>query len=70
MNEITPVHILSLFRDARWDAVIDASEECMRQWENQSSIGETEFETARRTFEKEYKKQGVREFLKFLEEIT
>ncbi len=73
MNEnLDPTTILqmkSLIRDGRWDGVITVSKECIRQWNEKSVIGLTEFETLQNTFAKEYKRQGIEEFLKFIEEV-
>ena len=63
------IQMKSLIRDARWDGVVAVSRECIRQWNEKSVIGMTEFETLHNTFAKEYKRQGVEEFLKFIEEV-
>lgn len=68
MNKLQREQIKSLLKDPRWEAVLKASADKIDQWLGQNVIGDTSYETLKLTFEKEFKVQGLKEFLNFLEE--
>lgn len=45
-----------------FQAVLDYKDLVLNKWRDQSCIGETEFQTMRLTFEREYKIRGLEEF--------
>ena len=68
MNTIDKQIIKSLLKDSKWESVLKASAELTDKWLNQNVIGDSEFETLKMVFGKEFKVQGVRDFLNYLEE--
>jgi hypothetical protein len=68
MNKIDKDTIKSLLKDSKWESILRASAELTDKWLNSNVIGESQYETLKLTFSKEFKVQGVRDFLNFLEE--
>jgi hypothetical protein len=50
-----------------FQVLLDMAEKTIDKWDNENVIGNTDFETLKLTFSKEYKKQGLRDFLDLVE---
>lgn len=62
MEPYAKVNLRNAYENKDFQAVIEFKEVVLDQWRKQNAIGETEFETLRATFEKEFKIQGLEEF--------
>lgn len=59
-----------LYKSANWEAIEEFKEQILAEWRKQPAIGDTEFDTLRRAFEREYKIKGVEEFFETLYTLT
>lgn len=54
--------IEEIYKDPKFQSVIDYAETVLRQWEQQNTVGMTEFETLALGFQREFKIKGLIEF--------
>lgn len=57
----------NLMQNPGYKVMIDLANQVINTWDKNSSIGDDTFSTLKLSFMKEYKKQGLKDFLEALE---
>jgi len=71
MNELDKKKIKSLLQNTDgWEALLRYINELKSEWDDESCNFETEWESAKLILKKEYKKEGLTEFINKLERIA
>lgn len=62
--------IETIYKDPRFQSVIDFAETVLRKWEQENTVGMTEYETLALSFQREFKSKGLIEFFHALYELA
>lgn len=67
MDKFFKKNLRDVYEQKNYQALLDFRDEYVRRIDGQNAIGDSEFETLRLTFSKEFKKQALIEFFEELE---
>ena len=67
MQGTTKKELIKLLHSNEFDSLIKLYSETLEKWNEQSCIGDDEFQTLKLLFIREGKKEGLREFFNILE---